>query len=65
MISITFSLPEDQERDIIVHAETGLRVHVFGPEIDGYQPRPVNSTIRFSAIPFKKRIFGKIEIGRV
>lgn len=40
MISTTYSLLEDQERDIIVHAETGLRVHVFGLEVDDYQSTP-------------------------
>jgi hypothetical protein len=38
MISTTFSLLVDQERDIIVHGETGLRVNVFGLEVDSFQP---------------------------
>jgi hypothetical protein len=38
MISNTFSLLEDQERDIIIHGATGLCVNVFGLEVDDYQP---------------------------
>lgn len=38
MISTTFSLLEDQERDVIIHDPSGLRVNVFGLEVDNYQP---------------------------
>ena len=38
MQSTTYFLLEDQERDIIVHGESGLRVNVFGLEVDQYQP---------------------------
>lgn len=38
MFSTTFSLLEYQERDVIVHDETGLRINVFGLEVDDYHP---------------------------
>jgi hypothetical protein len=38
MISNTYSLLEDQERDIIIHRISGLRVNVFGLEVDNYRP---------------------------
>lgn len=40
MLSTTYSLLEDQDRDVIVHNETGLRVNVFGLEVDDYHPAP-------------------------
>lgn len=38
MISTTFSLMEDRDRHSIVHDESGLRVNVFGLEVDDYHP---------------------------
>lgn len=38
MISTSYSILEDQEPDIIVHDDTGVRVHVFGLEVDNYHP---------------------------
>jgi hypothetical protein len=40
MLSTSYFLLEDQDRDIIVHGETGLRVNVFGLEVDQYEPTP-------------------------
>ena len=40
MQSTTYFLLERQKRDVIVHGETGLRVHVFGLEVDDYHPAP-------------------------
>lgn len=40
MLPNNYFLLEDQERDIIVHGETGLRVNVFGLEVDQYEPTP-------------------------
>jgi hypothetical protein len=34
----TYFLLDDQDRDVIVHGQTGLRVNVFGLEVDQYQP---------------------------
>jgi hypothetical protein len=38
MQTTIYFLLEDQERDVIVHGETGLRVNVFGLEVDNYRP---------------------------
>jgi hypothetical protein len=38
MQTTNYFLLEDQERDVIVHAETGLQVNVFGLEVDNYSP---------------------------
>jgi hypothetical protein len=38
MQSTTYFLLDDEERDVIVHGESGLRVNVFGLEVDRYQP---------------------------
>jgi hypothetical protein len=38
MSSATYFLLDEQERDVIVHGETGLRVNVFGLDVDNYQP---------------------------
>jgi hypothetical protein len=38
MLSTTYSLLENQERDVIVHNKSGLRVNVFGLEVDDYHP---------------------------
>lgn len=38
MQTTTYSLLDDQERDVILHGHTGLRVHTFGLEADRYQP---------------------------
>jgi hypothetical protein len=38
MISNTYFLLEDQERDVIVHGETGIKVQVYGLEVDDYRP---------------------------
>jgi hypothetical protein len=38
MPSNTYFLLYDQEWDVILHGETGLRVNVFGLEVDNYQP---------------------------
>jgi hypothetical protein len=38
MRSTTFFLLDNQERDVIVHGASGLRVNVFGLEVDQYQP---------------------------
>jgi hypothetical protein len=40
MLTTNYFLLEDQERNVIVHGETGLRVHVFGLEVDDYHPAP-------------------------
>jgi hypothetical protein len=40
MRSTTYFLLEDQERHVIVHGESGLRVNVYGLEVDDYQPAP-------------------------
>jgi len=40
MVSNTYSVLYDQERHVIVHGETGTKVHVFGLETDNYQPTP-------------------------
>ena len=40
MLTTNYFLLDDQERDVIVHGETGLRVHVFGLEVDEYHPTP-------------------------
>ncbi|GAA4326449.1 hypothetical protein GCM10023149_29280 [Mucilaginibacter gynuensis] len=38
MYSTSYFLLNDQERDVIVHAETGVKVNVFGLEVDQFQP---------------------------
>jgi hypothetical protein len=40
MLTTNYFLLDDQERDVIIHGETGLRVHVFGLEVDDYHPTP-------------------------
>jgi hypothetical protein len=40
MQTTNYFLLDDQERHVIVHGETGLRVHVFGLEADNYRPTP-------------------------
>jgi len=40
MQTTNYFLLDDQERDVIVHGESGLRVHVFGLEADNYAPAP-------------------------
>lgn len=36
MISTNYSLPEEQECDIIIHHMTGVLVQVFGLEFENY-----------------------------
>ena len=38
MQTTAYFLLDDQDRDVIVHGQTGLRVNVFGLEVDQYQP---------------------------
>ena len=38
MQTTNYFLLEDKERDVIVHGDTGLRVNVFGLEVDNYRP---------------------------
>lgn len=38
MISTNYSLLADEEHDVIVHHATGIRVNVFGLEVDNYNP---------------------------
>jgi len=38
MISTNYSLLENEEHYVIIHHATGIRVHVFGLEIDNYIP---------------------------
>jgi hypothetical protein len=38
MVSLTFSLVEDQERDTIVHCDAGLQVSVFNLDIEPFYP---------------------------
>jgi hypothetical protein len=40
MLSTSYSLLEDQDRHIIVHDTTSVKVHVFGLDVDSYQPTP-------------------------
>jgi hypothetical protein len=35
-----YFLLDDEERHVIVHGETGLRVNVFGLEVDNFRPTP-------------------------
>ena len=38
MLSTSYHLLADQDHDIIIHEETGLRVHVFNLENEGFVP---------------------------
>jgi hypothetical protein len=38
MLANNYFLLEGQNRDVIVHGATGLRVNVFGLEVDRYEP---------------------------
>jgi hypothetical protein len=40
MLPTTYFLLDHQDRNVIVHGETGLKVSVFGLEVEDYKPTP-------------------------